>query len=62
MLRKFSNFLIIQRGGIRNLSTEAKVLTKEKYDIHASVLIERLPIISKKFNELENEVMVYKIN
>lgn len=54
MLRKlfFSNSLIHCRG------LAAQVAAKDKYDIFAGVLIERLPIISKSFNEIEKEVMV----
>jgi hypothetical protein len=56
MLKKiFTNTLIIQS---RRLSTVAKCGSKDKYDLYAGVLIERLPIISKKFNEIENEVLV----
>lgn len=57
MLRKIiiSKSLINQT---RKLSTGAKVATKEKYDLYAGVLLERLPIVSKKLNDLENEVMV----
>lgn len=59
MLRKiFSQNLIIYQS--RSLSAQAKTATKDKYDIFAGVLIERLPIISKKFNEIENEVLVRK--
>lgn len=57
MIRKlFSSHFLITQG--RNLSTEAKNTAKEKYDLYAAVLIERLPIVSHKFNELEIEVMV----
>ena len=56
MLRKIiQNSLIIHT---RNLSASTKQATKEKYDLFAGVLIERLPIITKKFNEIETEVMV----
>ena len=56
MLRKIiQNTLIIQS---RRLASVAKSGTKEKYDLYAGVLIERLPIVSKKFNDIENEVLV----
>lgn len=60
MLRKiiFTNSLINNQGLLRHFSAKASTAVKEKYDIHAGVLIERLPVISKNFNELENEVMV----
>jgi hypothetical protein len=59
MLRKIisQNLITYQ---CRWLSAQAKPATKDKYDIFAGVLIERLPIVSKKFNEIENEVMVRK--
>lgn len=59
MLRKLilQNLIRIQ---CRSFSAQAQPAVKEKYDIYAGVLIERLPIISKKFNEIENEVMVRK--
>ncbi|KAG5673125.1 hypothetical protein PVAND_003199 [Polypedilum vanderplanki] len=41
----------------RSYSTAAQLKTKEKYDLYAGVLIERLPIITKKLNELETEVL-----
>jgi hypothetical protein len=56
MLKKLllNNAVIIQA---RQFSS-VKNVKKEKFDIFAGVLIERLPIISKKFNEIENEVFV----
>ncbi|XP_070501981.1 large ribosomal subunit protein mL46 [Chironomus tepperi] len=55
MLRKIiQNSLIIQS---RRLATVANSGTKQKYDIYAGVLIERLPIVSKKLNDIENEVL-----
>lgn len=57
MLRKLilQNLIAYQSRG---LAAQAKAATKEKYDIFAGVLIERLPIVSKKFKEIENEVLV----
>lgn len=59
MLRKLISQNLIT-SQCRWLSAQAKPATKDKYDIFAGVLIERLPIVSKKFNEIENEVLVRK--
>lgn len=40
---------------IRQTSTAAP---KEKWDLYVGVLVERLPIVSKKFNEIESDFMV----
>lgn len=40
---------------IRNASTAAG---KERWDLCVGVLIERLPVVTKKLNDIENEVMV----
>jgi len=48
---------IIQKAlavGVRNSSTVAQ---KERWDLHVGVLIERLPVVSKKLNDIELEVM-----
>lgn len=58
MLRRIIQNSLIKQ--CRSLSASSKPITKEKYDLFAGVLIERIPIISKKFNEIENEVMVRK--
>lgn len=59
MLRKLilnsSKTLIISS---RKCSAATQTKPKEKFDLFASVLIERLPIVSKKLNEIETEVMV----
>lgn len=39
----------------RSASTAAP---KERWDLCVGVLVERLPIVSKKFNEIETEFMV----
>lgn len=41
--------------GFRNASTAPR---KERWDLCVGVLIERLPVVSKKLNEVELEFMV----
>lgn len=45
--------------GVRNASAAAQ---KEIWDLHVGVLIERLPILTTKFNELEADVAVRRKN
>jgi hypothetical protein len=54
MFRLFNRSLIF-----RHASTATP---KERWDLCVAVLVERLPIISKSFNEIENEMMVRKKN
>jgi hypothetical protein len=46
------------------LSTRSasSAVPKERWDMCVGVLVERLPIVSKKFNEIESEFMVCKNN
>ena len=64
MLRRLP-LLIVQQvryGGqesMRTFASTTAVGTQEKWDLYAGVLVERLPIVSKKFNELEQEFQKY---
>lgn len=52
MLRRLSqSCLLTLRTRSRNYSTQPQ--TKEKWDLYASVLVERLPVVSKTLNSLE---------
>lgn len=54
MFRRFTqNCLIILRSRSTNYSTQPQ--SKEKWDLYASVLVERLPIVSKSLNALETD-------
>lgn len=50
----------ILRNAILVSRRSESTVAKQKWDIHVGVLVERLPIISKKFTDLELEVKVRK--
>ena len=52
---------ILRKAIIVNARNASTIAQKERWDLHVGVLIERLPIISKQFNEIEAEFMVDKM-
>lgn len=44
---------------LRNTSTASQ---KERWDLYVGVLVERLPVVSKKLNEIETTFMVRDSN
>lgn len=59
-MRKFLQNILINPS--RSLCLRPKTDSKPKYDLLVGVLLERLPVVSKKFNEIEREVLVKYFN
>lgn len=49
---------IIRKALAVSARNSSSVAPKERWDLHVGVLIERLPIVTKKLNDIELEVMV----
>jgi len=48
---------ILRKALAVNVRQASSVAQKERWDLCVGVLIERLPVVSKKFNEIENDLM-----
>lgn len=64
MLRRLPLLVVQQIRGnsqevARTFASTAATEKKEKWDLYAGVLVERLPIVSKEFNEIEKEFQQY---
>ncbi|XP_065359431.1 large ribosomal subunit protein mL46 [Calliphora vicina] len=64
MLRRFPLLIVQQVRGksqefARTFASTAAAGKQEKWDLYAGILVERLPVVSKEFNELEKEFQQY---